>query len=72
MAQTQGKTIVEGVEEMKGNYIKKTGTFFLFFKMEWWEKISEEHIGNDIHIRTTRPIRDVYLNGELIVRNKGI
>lgn len=64
MTTTQGKTIVEGVEEMEGTYIKKTGRFLLFFKTEWWEKVSERSIGNDIHIKTDREIRQVYLNGK--------
>jgi len=67
MSITQGITTVEGIEEKEGTYVKKTGRFMLFFKTEWWEKVSERHIGNTIHIITNRKIRQVYLNEEPIL-----
>lgn len=66
MARTQAKTIVQGVSNMIGTYEKREGRFLVFFKTNWWEKISEKHIGNDIFIETTNPIQNVYLNGTLL------
>lgn len=64
MSTTQSKTIVRGVEEKDGLYEKRTGRFLLFFQTEWWEKVSETNIGNDIQIITDRPIRAVIVNGQ--------
>lgn len=59
------KTVVFGEEEVKDTLVKKVGRF-LIFKTEWWETANTEHIGNDIYIKTNRPIRNVYLNGNLL------
>lgn len=61
MVQYKAQAIVQGSEEVKKTFIKREGRF-LFFKTEWWEEVKTEHIGNDIHIITTREIRQVYLN----------
>lgn len=61
------KTIVQGQEERVDTFVKKTGRF-LFFKTEWWERVSSDHIGNDIYIKTDHPIRQVYLNGKELLR----
>lgn len=58
-------TAVHLCEEVKDTLIKKQSRF-LFFKITWWETVSTEHIGNDIHIATNRPIRAIYLNGKEI------
>jgi hypothetical protein len=65
MAQTQ-TILVKGAEEKEVTKERRTGRFLFFFETEWWETISERHIGNDIHIATDKEIRNVYLNGELI------
>lgn len=66
MTRTINETRVNGVEEKMGTYEKKEGRFLLFFKTTWWEKVSEISLGNDIYIETERPIRNVYLNGDLL------
>lgn len=68
MATIQGKTIVQGVENRIGTYEKRERSFLMFFKTTWWEKVNERSLGNDIYIETNRPIKNVYLNGELIIR----
>lgn len=62
MLKTQSQTVVVGREEREDSLIKRVGKF-LFFKTEWWETVSTNHIGNDIHIKTDREIRQIYLNG---------
>jgi len=57
-------TDVHGTEEREGTYEKRTGRFLLIFPTEWWEQVSERHIGNDIYIITNREIRTIYLNGK--------
>ena len=64
MTTTQSKTTVQGAEEKEGLFEKRTGRFLLFFKTEWWEMVSEKHIGNDIIVKTNRPIRAVIVNGQ--------
>lgn len=64
MAITQSKNVVVGQEERKGTYEKREGRFLLFFKTTWWELVSSEHIGNDIHVETDREIRQVFINGK--------
>lgn len=59
-------TQVKTAEENEATYEKRKGKFLLFFDTEWWEKVSQRHIGNDIHIKTDREIRDVYLNGKKV------
>ena len=59
-------TIVQGREEVKDTFIKKTGYRFIFFKVEWWEVVKTDHIGNDIYIITDRPIRKIFFNGREI------
>ncbi len=56
-------TRVEGAEERENTQVQRKGTFLFIFPTTWWETISERHIGNDIHITTTKEIRHVYLNG---------
>ena len=65
MATIQAATHIEDAEERARDRVKRTRRFLLFFKTEWWETVSERHSGNDIHILTTRPIRNVYINGKL-------
>lgn len=60
-------TYVSGQEEIETTQIKRTKRFLLFFKTEWWETVNAKHIGNDIYINTDRPIRNVYINGKLIL-----
>lgn len=62
----QSKTMVAGSEEREVTYEKRTRSFFLFFKIIFWEKVNEKHIGNDIFIQTEREIKNVYLNGKKI------
>lgn len=63
-------TLLEGWEEREATYVKKTGRFLVFFKTEWFEKVSDRHIGNDIQILTDREIRQVYLNGKPLIDEK--
>lgn len=58
------KTIVQGIEEVKDTMVKRVGRF-LCFKTEAWEVAKTDHIGNDLHIKTDREIRDIYLNGKI-------
>ena len=70
MTTTQAKTIVKGLEEVKKTEVKKRKrVFFGLFSVEHWEVVSTEHIGNDIHIKTNREIRGVYLNGNKLKQN---
>jgi hypothetical protein len=62
---TQTKSRVSGVEEVKEGYVKHERNF-LIFKVYWWEKVSVEHIGNDIMIETDTKIRNIYFNGVII------
>ena len=66
MTTTQNKAMVKGMEEVEETYIKRTGKF-LIFDTEWYEKVSTTHIGNDIVIKTDRPIRNVILNGKVLL-----
>ena len=66
MSQTT-KTSVTGSTETEETYMKRVSSWWIF-KTEWWEKVSEKHVGNDIFIVTDREIRDVYLNGKLLPR----
>lgn len=70
MATTQGTTIVEGHEEREREQVKRKGRFLFIFPTEWWETVSERHIGNDIYILSNRPIRNVYLNGHLLAESE--
>mgnify|MGYP000857370002 CR=1 FL=1 len=63
---TTTRTHIMGVEEREVTEVKRTGRFLFFFKTEWWETVSSKHIANDLHITTENPIRDIYLNGELV------
>jgi hypothetical protein len=65
MTQAQSQSVVIGREEVEETFEKKQGRF-LFWKTEWWEKVHTEHIGNDIVIKTDKPIRSIYLNGREI------
>jgi len=65
MSTTTGTTAVRGVEELEDYKVKRTYRF-LFFKTTYWETVSTKHIGNDIHINTDRPIRNIYFNGKII------
>lgn len=64
MATTSGATSVRIAEEKERDQVKRTGRFLLFFPTEWWETVAERHIGNDLHIRTTKQIHHIYLNGK--------
>lgn len=59
-------SLVRGSAEEEATQIKRTKKYFWFFNVEWWETVSVENIGHDIHIKTDRPIRAVYLNGNKI------
>ncbi len=61
-------TFVKGREEIETTQVKRTGRFMLIFKTEWWETVRTDSIGNDIHIKTERPIRQVFLNGEPLMK----
>ena len=65
MSVAGGFTHAEGVEERQREEVMRKGWFF-FFPVTWWETVKETHIGNDICIVSNRPIRRVYLNGELV------
>ena len=65
MIHTGNNTQVIGREEVEDTLIRKNGRF-LFWKTEWWERISTEHIGHDIFIKTERPIGKIYLNNVVI------
>ena len=67
MAKTLNKSTVVREEEVLETWVKKKGKFLIFFDTEWWEKVSTEHIANDIHIQTDRPIRNIYFNGKLLI-----
>jgi len=59
------KTTVQIAEEVEQTHTKKS-IKFLFFKMQRWELVNTKHVANDIHITTNQPIRDVYINGEIL------
>lgn len=63
---TPHTTIVKGEEVREATQEKRTRKIFGLFNLEWWETLHTEHLGNDIHIQTNNPIRNVYLNGEKI------
>lgn len=65
MATTQ-TTIINGVEENEVTEKLRTRKVFGFFTINSWEYVSDNTVGNDIHIDTDREIRHVYLNGERI------
>lgn len=65
---TISKSIVKGLEEVKESYVLRK-TVFLIFPVTWWEKISTEHIGNDIMIETEHEIRQIILNGEVFIKS---
>lgn len=62
---TQSKSIVNGLEEKQTTEVLRK-SIWLIFPVNWWEKVSEKHIGNDIHIITEKPIRNIYFNGKKI------
>jgi hypothetical protein len=66
MASTHAKTIVVGSERVEGTEVKRESRWLRFFKVTSWETISTKTLGSDIHITTDRPIKRIYLNGELI------
>lgn len=45
--------------------VQRKRRVFFFLETTWWETVSREHIGSDLHILTDRQIRAVYINGEL-------
>jgi hypothetical protein len=53
-------------EEREHDQVKRKGRFLLFFPTEWWETISERHIGNDLHIQTQNEIRRIFFNGKQV------
>jgi hypothetical protein len=66
MAEIQTATMVAREEEHLETKVLRKGKYLIFFDTEWWETVSSDHVGNDIHINTQHPIRDVYLNGKLL------
>ena len=61
---------VGGTESIEERRVKRVRRF-LFFTTHWWEMVSVEHLHNDIHIETDRPIRAVWINGkEIVIDNK--
>jgi hypothetical protein len=68
MTTTQNKAIVKGLQEVEETYVKRTGKF-LIFNTEWYEKVSTTQLGNDIIIKTDRPIRNVILNGKVLTQH---
>lgn len=64
------KTDVIGANEVEETYEKRTGRFLFLFTTEWWEKVSQKHIGNDIYIKTSKEIRQVYLNDKPLINHK--
>lgn len=67
MATVQQQTEVIGREEREQSVIKRISGFWIF-KTTWWELVSSKHVGNDLHIRTERDIRQVYLNGKPLIK----
>lgn len=63
MTTVQRMTSVNGVEQVKKTQVKRTKTFLLFFKTEWWETVKATSMGNDIHVHSDRKIDNIYLNG---------
>lgn len=53
-------------EEIENTLIKRERQF-LFWKTDWWEVVSTNHIGNDIYIISNHPIRNIILNGKNII-----
>lgn len=62
---TPYKTTVEGVREEDIEQVRRVKGWKLF-NVSWWETVSTTTIGNDIHITTDHPVRDIYLNGKKI------
>lgn len=56
-----GREIVMVTEE------KRKRKFLWMFNLEWWEITKRENIGNEIHIRTSKPITEIYLNGQSLI-----
>lgn len=65
MATTQ-RTIIGGIEEEQVTQKLRTRKVFGLFDVRWWENVSVESLGNDIHIQTQKEIRHIYVNGKLI------
>ena len=63
---TTKQTDVGLYKEIKETQVKRTKKAFIFFNVEWWETVSTNELGNDIHIETENKIRNVYLNGSKI------
>lgn len=61
MANTTNKPIVMGREHFREQYIYKSWWLF-----RWYEKISSEHIANDIVIESKNPISQIILNGKVV------
>lgn len=67
MAETEN-TRVKGVEEEEVTEVQRKRRRLIFFKVKVWEEVSAKHLGNDIHISTSKEIREVYLNGKSICK----
>lgn len=61
MANTTNQPIVRGREHVLEKYVYKTWWIF-----SWYERVSAEHIANDIVIETDKPIRQIIVNGEVV------
>lgn len=62
---TESRTTVEGVQEQDIEQVRRVKGWRCF-NVSWWETMSTTTIGNDIHINTDHPVRDIYLNGKKI------
>jgi hypothetical protein len=67
MSCTINHSHVYGVEETEKTEIQRTRKFLGIFTVKSWEEVSSRTLWNDIHIKTDRPIRAVYLNNERIL-----
>jgi len=63
MTHEERKNIVNGREEVEEGFVLRKSKW-LIFPINWWEKVSNKSMGNDIYIMTERPIRNLYFNGK--------
>lgn len=66
MAHSISYTNVQADGEYEVRMIEHRAVFGL---VKWYEKVSETHYGDDLYIETERPIRKIYFNGKVILRN---
>ena len=62
MATSQSKMLAGGREEVGQTVRVYKRRVWFFFKVESEEVVKSDSIGNDIFVRTDRPIRDVFIN----------